>query len=186
MKRVRAGERAGSEASRLLPGAGRRRFEGILRHAQRERREILFGAVGELGRRFGARLYDDEQLPAAEGVVCRFGERYLELARIRVKGRRLAGLFDEPDFRQLPVALPAGLRNALLRYSPQFSRMFVEKLMTYAVGRGLEYTDMPTVRAISRDAQQQGHRFSAYVLGVVRSAQFQMRVKVVEKGNATN
>jgi hypothetical protein len=72
---------------------------------------------------------------------------------------------------------PSGLRTALLRYSPQFVRMFTEKLMTYAVGRGMEYTDMPTIRAIVRAATQDDHRFSALVLGVVRSPQFQMRVK---------
>jgi hypothetical protein len=72
---------------------------------------------------------------------------------------------------------PSGLRQALLRYSPQFVRMFVEKTMTYALGRGLEYTDQPTVRAIARDAAKADNRFSAIVLGVVRSSQFQMRVK---------
>jgi hypothetical protein len=55
--------------------------------------------------------------------------------------------------------------------------MFIEKMMTYALGRGLEYTDMPTVRAIARDAGKHGNRFSTIVLGVVRSAQFRMRVK---------
>jgi uncharacterized protein DUF1592/uncharacterized protein DUF1588/uncharacterized protein DUF1587/uncharacterized protein DUF1585/uncharacterized protein DUF1595/cytochrome c len=69
------------------------------------------------------------------------------------------------------------LRAALLRYSPQFVRMFIEKMMTYALGRGLEYTDMPTVRAIARDVDKDANRFSAIVLGVVRSAQFRMRVK---------
>jgi uncharacterized protein DUF1592/uncharacterized protein DUF1588/uncharacterized protein DUF1587/uncharacterized protein DUF1585/uncharacterized protein DUF1595 len=72
---------------------------------------------------------------------------------------------------------PVGLRTALLRYSPQFVRMFIEKTMTYALGRGLEYTDMPAVRAIARDAARGDHRFSAIVLGVIRSAQFQMRVR---------
>src|SRR5262245_10569518 len=72
---------------------------------------------------------------------------------------------------------PSELRAALLRYSPQFVRMFIEKIMTYALGRGVEYTDMPTVRAIARDVDKDGNRFSAIVLGVVRSAQFRMRVK---------
>jgi hypothetical protein len=81
---------------------------------------------------------------------------------------------------------PTGLRTALLRYSPQFARMFVEKVMTYAVGRGMEYTDMPTIRAIARDAAKDGQRFSAIVLGVVRSPQFQMRVKAKEKTVATH
>jgi mono/diheme cytochrome c family protein len=75
---------------------------------------------------------------------------------------------------------PAGLRTALQRYSPQFVRMFIEKLMTYAIGRGLEYPDMPAVRAIAREVSRQDHRFSAIVLGVVRSAQFQMREKAAE------
>ncbi|MGH9241514.1 MAG: DUF1592 domain-containing protein [Vicinamibacterales bacterium] len=81
---------------------------------------------------------------------------------------------------------PTGLRTALQRYSPQFVRMFVEKLMTYAIGRGIEYPDMPAVRAIARDAERQNQRFSAIVLGVVRSAQFQMREKATEKVNATH
>jgi hypothetical protein len=81
-------------------------------------------------------------------------------------------LFDGQD-----VSGPDGLRTALLRYSPQFVRMFSEKLMTYAVGRGLTYTDMPTVRAIAGNAGRAQNRFSALVLGVVRSNQFQMRVK---------
>jgi hypothetical protein len=72
---------------------------------------------------------------------------------------------------------PAGLRKALLRYSPQFVRMFIEKMMTYAIGRGLEYTDMPTVRSIAQDVGQKNNRFSAIVFGVVKSPQFQMRVK---------
>ena len=72
---------------------------------------------------------------------------------------------------------PAGLRQALLRYLPQFVRMFVEKTLTYALGRGVEYTDMPTVRAIARDAEKADNRFSAIVLGVVQSSQFQMRAK---------
>ena len=72
---------------------------------------------------------------------------------------------------------PSELRAALLRYSPQFVRIFVERMMTYAIGRGLEYSDMPTVRAIAHDVDKDGNRFSAVVLGVIRSAQFRMRVK---------
>jgi mono/diheme cytochrome c family protein len=72
---------------------------------------------------------------------------------------------------------PAALRTALMRYSPQFVRIFVERLMTYGVGRGMEHTDMPAIRAITRDVARDNERFSAIVMGVVRSAQFQMRVK---------
>jgi len=80
---------------------------------------------------------------------------------------------------------PAGLRTALLRYAPQFERMFIEKTMTYAIGRGLDSSDMPVVRAIARDAARDHNRFSAIVLGVVRSAQFQMRVKATDAAPST-
>jgi hypothetical protein len=73
---------------------------------------------------------------------------------------------------------PVALRQALLRYSPQFVRMFTEKMMTYALGRGVEYNDMPTIRSIVRDAGKDNHRFSAIVLGIVKSAQFQMRTRI--------
>ena len=72
---------------------------------------------------------------------------------------------------------PVELRQALLKYSPQFIRMFTEKLMTYALGRGVEYFDMPAVRSIVREAAQQDYRFSSIVLGIVASQAFQMRVK---------
>jgi hypothetical protein len=72
---------------------------------------------------------------------------------------------------------PIELRQALLEYSPQFVRMFTEKLMTYALGRGVEYFDMPVIRAIVREAELDDHRFSSIVLGIVMGAPFQMRVK---------
>ena len=50
-----------------------------------------------------------------------------------------------------------------------------EKLMTYALGRSVEYHDMPTVRAIVRDAASDNYRFSSIVMGIVNSAPFQMR-----------
>jgi len=83
---------------------------------------------------------------------------------------------------------PVGLRNALLRYSPQFVRMFLEKMMTYAVGRGMEYTDMPTIRSMTRDVAKDNNRFSSIVLAVVKSNQFQMRVKAPQESlrNTTN
>jgi hypothetical protein len=79
---------------------------------------------------------------------------------------------------------PVGLRQALLRYSPQFVRMVTEKLMTYGLGRGVEYYDMPVIRSIVRDASKNNNRFSSIVLGIVKSAPFQMRMKVEE--NAAN
>src|SRR5688572_23717686 len=84
------------------------------------------------------------------------------------------------------VSGPVGLRQWMLKYSPQFVAMFTEKMMTYALGRGVEYTDMPAVRAIARDAATHNNRFSAIVLGVVTSSQFRMRVKGDDRALATN
>jgi hypothetical protein len=70
----------------------------------------------------------------------------------------------------------SGLRTALLRRPELFVGTLTEKLMTYGLGRGLEYSDAPSVRAIVRDAQAQDYRFSSLVLGIVRSDPFQMRM----------
>ena len=70
----------------------------------------------------------------------------------------------------------AGLREALLARREQFVTTLTEKLLTYALGRGVEYYDQPAVRAIVRDAARRDYRFaSALVAGVVRSTPFQMR-----------
>jgi Protein of unknown function (DUF1585) len=58
-----------------------------------------------------------------------------------------------------------------------FVGTLTEKLLTYALGRGLDYYDMPAVRGIVREASAQNSRFSSLVLGVVKSVPFQMRVK---------
>jgi cytochrome c551/c552 len=67
-----------------------------------------------------------------------------------------------------------GMREALLRYSPQFTRMLTEKLFIYAMGRGTEYYDMPLIRSIVRDAESKDYRFSSLVLGIVKSEPFQV------------
>jgi hypothetical protein len=79
---------------------------------------------------------------------------------------------------------PSELRQHLLYYSPQFVRMITEKMMTYALGRGVEYYDMPTIRSIVRDAEKDNNRFSSIVMGIVESAPFRMRIKRAE--NALN
>jgi hypothetical protein len=71
----------------------------------------------------------------------------------------------------------ASLRQALLKYSPQFVRVVTEKLMIYALGRGTEYYDMPLIRSIVRDAERNNYKFSSLVLGVVKSEPFQANMK---------
>jgi len=56
-----------------------------------------------------------------------------------------------------------------------FVGVMTEKLLTYALGRGLEYYDMPAVRKIVHDAAGQDYRFSSLVLGIVNSAPFEMK-----------
>ncbi len=69
------------------------------------------------------------------------------------------------------------LRGALMKYSPQFARFMTEKLLSYAIGRGVEYYDMPVVRKIVNEAENDKYRFSKLVLGIVQSPAFMMRVK---------
>jgi hypothetical protein len=72
-----------------------------------------------------------------------------------------------------PVSSPIELQQALLKRPEALIRNFVANLLAYAIGRRVEYYDMPTVRAIAREAESQGNRMSAFVLGVVRSVPFQ-------------
>jgi len=69
---------------------------------------------------------------------------------------------------------PSELRQALMHYSPQFVQTMAERLLTYALGRGVEYYDMPVVRSIVKQAGEHDNHFSALVMGVVRSKPFQM------------
>jgi len=73
---------------------------------------------------------------------------------------------------------PVGIRQWLIGYSDQFVQVATEKLMTYALGRGVEYPDMPLVRSIAHDAGKNGNKFSALVLDIVKSKPFLMNMKV--------
>jgi len=71
----------------------------------------------------------------------------------------------------------ADLRNALAARPEAFAQVLTEKLMTYALGRGLQYYDMPVVRAIVRDSKAKNYSFTSVVLGITESGPFQMRGK---------
>jgi len=70
---------------------------------------------------------------------------------------------------------PISLREALLDRPEALVTSATEKLLTYALGRGIEYYDMPTIRGIVRQAAADDYRFSSLVLGVVRSEAFRTR-----------
>ena len=69
----------------------------------------------------------------------------------------------------------AGLRQILMDRPELFVSTMTEKVLTYALGRGLEYYDGAAVRAIRQEAQTRGYRFSSIIMGIVESTPFQMR-----------
>ena len=77
---------------------------------------------------------------------------------------------------------PAGLREVLLKKRDMFIETFTERLMTYALGRGLEEYDLPVVRKVVRDASADNEKWSSIILGIVNSTPFQMRR--VKDGNS--
>jgi hypothetical protein len=76
------------------------------------------------------------------------------------------------------------LREALLKKPDLFVGTTTEKLMTYALGRGIDYRDMPAVRAVVKDAGRNGYKFSSLVLAVVRSMPFQMKMAPEKESEA--
>ena len=70
---------------------------------------------------------------------------------------------------------PVGLRNVLLSKKDQFVTTATERLLTYALGRGVEAFDMPAIRKIVRDAGPGDYRWSSLITGIAKSVPFQMR-----------
>jgi hypothetical protein len=75
---------------------------------------------------------------------------------------------------------PSDLRKALLSRPEQFAQTFTEKMTMYALGRGIEYFDMPTIRKIVRDTKRDDYRFSSIVMGIVTSPAFQSSMVEVQ------
>lgn len=80
-----------------------------------------------------------------------------------------------------PLHGPADLRDALMAKPDHFAQTLTEKLMTYALGRKLDYSDMPTVRHIVSGAADEDYHFSEIVLGIVQSEQFQMNTNTFDE-----
>jgi hypothetical protein len=99
--------------------------------------------------------------------------------RIRDNGAAIDPVGDLYDGTKLDG--PAALRSALLKHQDVFMLSFTESLMTYALGRRVEYYDMPAIRQIVNNAKAKNYRFSAFITGVANSAAFRMgRVAPVE------
>jgi hypothetical protein len=102
-------------------------------------------------------------------------ENFDAIGRYRTLGESSAPIDatgSSPDGRRFEG--PDGLRSVLLQ-SDRFVSTLTEKMMTYALGRGVEYYDAPAVRAILRDASRDDYRFSSLIVGIVQSPPFRMR-----------
>ncbi|MEO6741209.1 MAG: DUF1585 domain-containing protein, partial [Chthoniobacteraceae bacterium] len=102
-------------------------------------------------------------------------ENYDAIGRFHdsVEGREVDALGGFADGSKFSGA--AGLENALLKHPELFATTLTEKLLTYALGRGMEPHDAPAVRAIVRRAEKNGWRFSEIIGGIVTSVPFTMR-----------
>jgi hypothetical protein len=117
---------------------------------------------------------------ACHGVLDPLGlalENFDAVGVLRTKDRLAGDTIDASG--ELPdgtkINGPSELRKALVANPDQFVQTLTEKLMTYALGRTVEWRDMPTVRKIVHDSAGDGYRFSSIVMGIVDSDQFQMR-----------
>jgi hypothetical protein len=79
----------------------------------------------------------------------------------------------------------SSLRETLVQYSDQFVQTFTEKLVIYALGRELDYHDMPAVRSIAREAARKEYRFSSIVLGIVNSDLFLRNMRMESPARAS-
>jgi hypothetical protein len=107
-------------------------------------------------------------------------ENFDAVGRWRTSDRGVKIETTDTLYNGVQVDGPIALRNVIMSKPDQFVRTMTEMLLTYATGRGIEYYDMPVVRSIVRDAARSNYRFSAVVLGVVKSAPFQMKVKKLQ------
>jgi hypothetical protein len=120
-------------------------------------------------------------------AVCASCHRTIDPVGFALENFNAVGQWRDTEVDEQPVdpsgALPGvgefrgidGLEEALLSRPDLFTATLTENLMTFALGRGVEYYDAPAVRKIVRDAEKNGYRFSSLILGIVKSVPFQMR-----------
>ena len=120
-------------------------------------------------------------------AVCASCHATMDPLGLSLENFDMVGRWREVDEAQIPIDAsgvlpdgtqfegPSGLRSVLLSDPDRFVRTVTEKMLIYALGRGLEHYDLPAVRKIARDAAKQKYRASSIVLGIVNSRPFQMR-----------
>jgi len=126
---------------------------------------------------------------ACHGVIDPLGfalENFDAIGAWRAKDRETATVIDSGDtVHGVKVSGPDDLRTLLLRRPDQFTQTLTTRLMTFALGRGVEAEDMPTVRAIVRTAANENYRFSSIVRGIVNSDAFTSTMVPMPKPAAT-
>ncbi len=130
-------------------------------------------------------------------AACASCHRTIDPAGFPLENFNAIGQWRDLEVDEKPVdasgALPGagefrgidGLEAALLARPELFATTLTEKLMTFALGRGVEYYDAPAVRKIVRDAGQDDYRFSSLILGIVNSVPFQMRRAEMNESSAS-
>src|SRR5690606_6296594 len=146
----------------------------------------LTTAEGEQPKTLRARLEQhraDSACSACHGVIDPYGlalENFTAIGEWRDYDREADAPIDSSTV--LPggteITGPVELTEALLRRPDQFVQALTQKLMMYALGRELEYFDMPEVREIVRTAEAEDYRFSAIVRGIVKSEACRMQAVV--------
>jgi hypothetical protein len=125
-------------------------------------------------------------------AVCASCHRTIDPVGFSLENFNAVGQWREYEGESEPIdaagALPGigefrgitGLEDGLLSRPELFAATLTEKLLTFGLGRGVDYYDAPAVRKIVRDAAKDGYRFSSIILGIVKSVPFQMRRGAVE------
>jgi hypothetical protein len=122
----------------------------------------------------------DESCNSCHGVIDPWGlalENYDVLGRWRDEDAAAQAPIDATTVLSSGVAIdgPAALREVLVSQSALVMQNFTEKLMMYAIGREIEHTDMPQIRAIARAAAEDDYRLSSFVTGIVNSDAFRLQ-----------
>jgi hypothetical protein len=128
----------------------------------------------------------DSVCAACHQVLDPFGfalERYDAVGRYRVEDRGLPIDTADTLFDGTPVDGVIELREFLMKRKYLFLQTLTQKLMTYALGRSIEPADMPVVRRILREAEEENYRFSSIIRGIVNSPSFRLRMASGEEAD---
>jgi hypothetical protein len=142
------------------------------RAAERAAAQDTKAVIGGKNQSTRERMEEHRTNPEHVGRGARGGGRRRVGRDVSDLAQQVDALLHVPD--EVASGEIAGLREGLLKHSDIFLETFTENLMTYALGRRVEYSDMPAIRAILRDAGKNNNRLSSFVLGVVTSGAFRM------------